>query len=175
MAKKGQRGGRGNKTPEKIKELQGYPNKRKNAKLLAASSPGAAPISRTPGFEIRLNKMESALYDRVTQNLEAIGLLTNLDIDVVLRYVKFLAKWYEIDGSLSPNGYFSEGHRGRAISADVNLLLRLNSEILKIEKEMGLTPAARSGMIAPTTKIEQDEFEEFMFGRMNDKKKKVHE
>ncbi|WP_127493090.1 P27 family phage terminase small subunit [Acinetobacter calcoaceticus] len=118
---------------------------------------GDSPNSRQPAVEIKakappkpagLSKIANQVWDELGPELVKVGLLTVVDgaaFTLLCRniadYESVLEKLKTVDDfvDLTPNKY-------KVQSVWFTIRNRLHDDILRLSKEFGLTPAARSGM-----------------------------
>lgn len=101
-------------------------------------------------------------WDRIVPHLAAVGLATDVDSVLLSRYVQLLMAWIDLAedirgldagrryhltnaGALRPHPAYGEF---RALSA----------ELLKLEREFGMSPSARTRVEAAPTEVEEDEW-----------------
>ena len=164
------------KKPVKIVRLQGNPGKRDHDRV---NSPDveAEPIKSDMEPPITLFPEERDKWDRITYNLEQLGLLTVLDMDALARYCKILALYDKIEDEFNPRREgstveFEETKYGQK-SVDATLYkqwMQVNRDLLRMEKEFGFTPSSRSSLIAPLEGEDKGDFQNFMNLRMKQAK-----
>lgn len=147
-------------TPTAIKELEGNPGKRP----LNASEP--KPKKKAPACPKWLNEDAKREWRRLVKQLEALGVLTELDMAVFATYCDAFARWKEAEEFLSERGLFFITPSGYpqqfpqvAISQNYARLMNRCAE------QLGLTPSARSRIIAGTEgNAAGDDMEELLGG-----------
>ena len=84
--------------------------------------------------------------------LEQMGILGRCDREALARYCQMWAKWREVELWLMTHGdcYPEKDPSGRIVAlkeyAQVSRSIRLSEHLLRLEKQFGLTPAARASM-----------------------------
>ncbi len=147
-------------TPTAIKELEGNPGKRP----LNANEP--KPKKKAPACPKWLNEDAKREWRRLVKQLEALGVLTELDMAVFATYCDAFARWKEAEEFLSERGLFFITPSGYpqqfpqvAISQNYARLMNRCAE------QLGLTPSARSRIIAGTEgNAAGDDMEELLGG-----------
>lgn len=166
--------GKGRKpTPTKLRVVRGNPSKRP----IEENEVDAAPIERDVEPPVQLIKAAREKWDRITKNLEAVGLLTVMDMDVLARYCEMLVEYEKAAKYVRNNGTTAERlnqYGSYEVTApQFNTMVRLNGELLKIETQFGFTPSARSGLIGPLKDETKDQWENFLYGSIEEAKKKA--
>ena len=146
-------------TPTAIKELEGNPGKRP----LNANEP--KPKKKAPACPKWLNEDAKREWRRLVKQLEALGVLTELDMAVFATYCDAFARWKEAEEFLSERGLFFITPSGYpqqfpqvAISQNYARLMNRCAE------QLGLTPSARSRIIAGNGAGSGDEMDELLGG-----------
>lgn len=144
--------------PTAIRELEGNPSNRplnkrepKPTKVIGAEPPAW------------LSEQAKIYWHRVVPILARTGVLTEADLPLLERYVDFLADWKHCRDFLAQQGQmFYPIYDGDKIDPKTNLRIvkylaefphvakkiRFSEHLLKIEMHFGMTPAARSRIIA---------------------------
>jgi len=153
------------KTPIKIVRLQGNPGKRDQERVEQGEIQ-AEPVSKTTEPPISLTSDERAKWDRIVYNLEQVKLLTHMDLDALARYCKMLALYDELDVKVKEEGTIEVRYTkfGESIveARHYTQWMALNRDLLRLEREFGLTPSARASMVAPLQGESKGDFEDFM-------------
>lgn len=97
-------------------------------------------------------KGANAIWGRVCDALEAMGLLSSADFGVIGRYSVTLARWVQTQDDMN-RLRDAMGEKAFALNKDQPLgywriIEQCERDCLKLEKQMGLSPAARRGMAA---------------------------
>ena len=147
-------------TPTAIKELEGNPGKRK----LNENEP--KPERKAPACPKWLDKDARKEWHRLAKKMEAIGVLTEVDMAAFAAYCQSYARWKEAEefitehGTLvrTPSGYWQQ-------VPQVSIAQTYMKQMGKFATEFGLTPASRSRLIADAGKATPgDEMEELLGG-----------
>lgn len=130
--------------PDNVKQLRGTERKARvnKQKPVLDSTRGAVP----PDF---LNGVARAEWARVTPELEAIGVLTNLDLAILAAYCTAVAMLHEACQQLEANGpvYECETKDGGVMqrkSPWIEIQNQAVRNIISTSSELGITPASRS-------------------------------
>lgn len=141
--------------PTAIKVLEGNPGKRKLNDL------EPKPDKKAPECPVWLNKSAKDEWNRLSKNLEQLGLLTELDMAAFAGYCQAFARWKEAEefieqhGSIvkTPSGYWQQVPQVSIAQSNLKIMLKFCSEF-------GLTPSSRSRIIAGEAKKQEvDEME----------------
>lgn len=160
-------------TPTKLRVVRGNPSKRE----LAENEVEPEQIAEAAEPIIKLNKKEREKWDRITGNLQAVGLLTVMDMDMLGRYCKMLTRFDILSNYIQQHGTIGKRRNQfgefEVSSTQFNQWTKLNSELIRIELQFGFSPSARSGIIGPLKDDTKSEWEKFLFGSMEKAKKKA--
>jgi P27 family predicted phage terminase small subunit len=121
-----------------------------------------------PPFE--LTERGKKIWKTISKRLEVCGLLTNIDLNALMRYCDIFDKWllakemYDTKGSYYEvfNGGKSCGYAKAPWAVEYRGFLR---ELLRLEGEFGMTPSARTRIQLEVTEKKQDEFDQFLSKR----------
>lgn len=131
------------KTPTKLLEARGSWRAKGRKKEPRAES--ARP--RRPAW---LSPAARRIWDRLLPVLDELGVLAVADVDVLARYVTLLGRWLEVARDLNRSGLTQEveirGSRVVVARPEVKLELQYSRDLLRIEREFGLSPAARAAL-----------------------------
>lgn len=89
------------------------------------------------------------LWRQLVPQLEAMQVLARIDAQALARYCQYWARWRECEEFLKKTGptYSLTDKQGKTIGfaafPQVNLSMKLDVALRKLEAEFGLTPAAR--------------------------------
>ena len=130
-------------TPTAIKELEGNPGKRK----LNENEP--KPDRKAPACPKWLSKDARKEWHRLAKKMEALGVLTEVDMAAFAAYCQSYARWKEAEEFISqhgsivrtPSGYWQQ-------VPQVSIAQTYMKQMGKFAAEFGLTPASRSRLIA---------------------------
>ena len=147
-------------TPTAIKELEGNPGKRP----LNAKEP--KPVKKAPSWPKWLEPEAKKEWRRLSKQLEQLGVLTELDMASFAAYCQAYARYKEAEefitqhGSIvkTPSGYWPQVPQVAQAQTYSKIMLRL-------AEQFGLTPSARSRIIAGGgDSAPADEMEELLGG-----------
>lgn len=148
-------------TPTAIKELEGNPGKRP----LNSSEP--KPVKKAPSCPKWLEGEAKKEWRRLAKQMEAIGILTEVDMAAFAGYCQAYARWKEAEefitqhGSIvkTPSGYWQQVPQ---VSIAQTYLKIMN----KFAEQFGLTPSSRSRIIADADSRNNagDEMEDLLGG-----------
>jgi P27 family predicted phage terminase small subunit len=97
-----------------------------------------------------------AAFDLIVEHLSCIGLVTAIDGNALVRYARLWLRWRQCEQFLEKNGEVYpvrakpsyNGQPGAVLSfkafPQAKLALTLAAELLRLEREFGMTPAARA-------------------------------
>lgn len=147
-------------TPTAVKELEGNPGKRP----LNAKEP--KPAKKAPSCPKWLEPEAKKEWRRLSKQLEQLGVLTELDMASFAAYCQAYARYKEAEefitqhGSIvkTPSGYWQQVPQVAQAQTYSKIMLRL-------AEQFGLTPSARSRIIAGGgDSVPADEMEELLGG-----------
>ncbi len=146
--------------PTSLKLLEGNPGKRPLNKDEIQMS---RVISKCPDW---LENAAKAEWARMSPILEDIGVLTEADIIAFAGYCQAYARWKEAEEFLSKNGSIVKTPNGYMQQVPQVSIAQTNLKImLKFCEQFGLTPSARSRIMANKTVEETtDEMEKLLRG-----------
>ncbi len=133
--------------PDEIQERKGNPSKRS---LNREDKPTTDYIDKAAGIPEPPAMLASSpraveLWNGVVPILQKMGVLGKADIAIVTRYCVTLTTLEKVAEDLVTNGYEMEYKTGaKQISPALTAYTKLSDQALKIEKEFGMTPAART-------------------------------
>jgi P27 family predicted phage terminase small subunit len=164
--------------PTELKLLQGNPGK--HALPLNEPKPKKLTDAKPPRY---LNKDARAIFIREAKKLTPLGLMSEIDINAFARYCDFLSKWLKVKAVLdNAESYYypvyfeqtpeeiSSGAKPLlkrlAVMPEVGMYNTFAIMLNRLEREFGLTPAARSGIDVKPNKLEKEEAEDLLFGKL---------
>lgn len=141
----------GRKKPTALKRAEGNPGKRPLPKgEPAPTGKAVAPKSLTPKAR--------TVWRRLAPKLDALGVLTDIDVEVFERYCETQVRWRVLNRWLQTH----ENCEGvMRIHAKATLANRLSLEMLKFECEFGMTPASRTRIAVSAPRGETESIEDF--------------
>jgi P27 family predicted phage terminase small subunit len=151
-------------TPTALKLVKGNPGKRalnKREPRVKLSQPSA------PSF---LNDDAKAEWSRVAGTLFDVGLMTELDRAALAAYCQAYGRWAEAERALARMAAKDEANRalmvktvgGNAIQNPlVGIANKAKADMVKYAIEFGMTPSARSKVIAGDPDAKDDPAQEF--------------
>ena len=139
--------------PAYLKALAGNPGKRK----LPETAVNPAPIA--PKIPDYLSKEARREWKRILPELEALGLLSKIDLACLAAYCAAYGRWAEAEKHLkkhgpitiSPNGYEQK-------SAWLTIADKALDQLRKYIVELGLSPASRGRVAANPMEADGDDF-----------------
>ncbi|MCD8108768.1 MAG: phage terminase small subunit P27 family [Clostridiales bacterium] len=147
-------------TPTALKQLEGNPGKRP----LNENEP--VPQKKAPTCPKWLEPEAKKEWRRLAKQMEAIGILTEVDMAAFAGYCQAFARWKEAEEFISqhgtivktPSGYYQQLPQ---VSIAQTYLKIMN----RFAEQFGLTPASRSRIIAVDSgKNSDDEMESILNG-----------
>ena len=147
--------------PTALKLLEGNPGKRQlnmNEPRFAQRTPPECPDW--------LEEEAKAEWDRLSQALFDMGILTDLDVVPFAAYCQAYARWREAEEFISQHGSIVKTKSGYWQTVPQVSIAHTNQKaMLQAAAEFGLTPSARSRIIAGNAKKEEvDEMEFILSG-----------
>jgi P27 family predicted phage terminase small subunit len=123
-----------------------------------------------------LSDVAAKVFNEYAERLHAAGVLTEVDELALARYAdlcvqyrrasEFIAKHgdaYVVRGRRGPQG--EEGlPTGFKTYPQAKRILQLANVLLQLEREFGLTPAARAGLSARETYVDEPDVSDYYFG-----------
>lgn len=155
MAQKGRK-----PKPTAIKQLEGNPGKRK----LNSSEP--QPDRKAPKCPEWLSEEAKIEWHRLADVMEAMGILTEIDMAAFAGYCQSYARWKDAEEFISrhgaivktPSGYWQQ-------VPQVSIAQQYLKDMHKFAEQFGLTPASRSRIVADVQKNEYiDEMDKLLGG-----------
>ena len=146
--------------PSALKALEGNPGKRP----LNGSEP--QPERRAPRCPVWVEAEAKKEWRRMGRILEQLGLLTEMDMAAFAGYCQAYARWKEAEEFISqhgtmirtPNGYLQQVPQVSIAQTNMKIMLRFC-------EQFGLTPSARSRIVAGDGSVEPtDEMERLLGG-----------
>jgi len=86
------------------------------------------------------------IWDEIVQQLDEMGVISPVYKLPLIRYCYMVNRWQEVCNWIEENGVTVEGQHGPKTAPQVAIERNLCSELVKLEKEFGLTPATRKGL-----------------------------
>ena len=86
------------------------------------------------------------VWEQVFPILDGMRVLTTADRNPLTRYCNLFVRWYRANKYLQENGETMETEYGTKPVPEVAIERSTCSELLKLEREFGLTPSARTGL-----------------------------
>jgi len=166
------------KKPTELRLLQGNPGK-------LPINPNEPKPKKTMGAKPPkyLTKSARKLWAREVAKLEPLGLITEIDLHAFARYCDFLDKWLKVKSRLDrlENYYYPVYYeqtpeeiaartprviKRLAVLPEVAMYNHFAIMLNRLEREFGLTPAARSVINVKPSAKEREEVEDLLFGRL---------
>lgn len=129
--------------PTAIKELEGNPGKRQ----LNVNEP--KPDKNAPNCPDWLDDIAKAEWERVAKQLEDLGILTKVDMAAFAGYCVAYARWKEAEEFITKHGTIVKTPSGYWQQVpQVSIAQTYLKVMLKFCEQFGLTPSARSRIVA---------------------------
>lgn len=146
--------------PTELKVLEGNPGKRK----LNDREP--KPKKQAPTCPKWLEDEAKKEWKRLAKKMEAIGILTEVDLAAFAGYCQSYARWKEAEEYLSANGATFTTPSGYVQQVPQVSIAQTYLKLMgKYASEFGLTPASRSRLIADSKpEAPVDEMDELLRG-----------
>ena len=147
-------------TPTAIKMLEGNPGKRP----MNESEP--KPLKKAPSCPKWLEPEAKREWRRLAKQMESIGILTDVDMAAFAGYCQAYARWKEAEEFITqhgtivrtPSGYWQQ-------VPQVSIAQTYLTVMSKFAEQFGLTPAARSRIVADNSvNNPSDEMEQLLGG-----------
>ena len=147
-------------TPTAIKELEGNPGKRK----LNDREP--KPEKKAPSCPKWLEPEAKKEWRRLARQMEQIGILTEVDMAAFAGYCQAYARWKEAEEFISQHGTIVRTPSGYWQQVPQVSIAQTYLKIMqKLAEQFGLTPSARSRIVADSAKNPlEDELEAILGG-----------
>jgi P27 family predicted phage terminase small subunit len=164
------------KKPTQLRILQGNPGKR--SLNTDEPKPPRAQASEPPAD---LDAAAQEIWIENVPRLEALGLLSVLDLATFWRYCDLRSKFKKAKDFLDKNGFcyaiYHEQTEGEIAAhakprlkymaqfPQVNIYSQLSKEITRLEQNFGMTPASRAGLnVIPPENQTGETTEDFLYG-----------
>lgn len=147
-------------TPTAIKELEGNPGKRP----LNKSEP--KPTKKAPPCPKWLEPEAKKEWRRLAKKMEQLGVLTEVDMAAFAGYCQAYARWKEAEEFITQHGSILRTKSGYVQPVPQVSIAQTYLKIMnRFAEQFGLTPAARSRIIAEdSTSGPSDEMEALLGG-----------
>ena len=135
--------------PTALKELEGNPGKRQ----LNVNEP--KPLAKAPSCPKWLDPEAKKEWRRLSKKMEQIGILTEIDMAAFAGYCQAYARWKAAEEFISKHGAIVKTPSGYWQQVpQVSIAQQYMKAMQKFAEQFGLTPAARSRIVADNTKTE---------------------
>lgn len=137
--------------PTALRTLSGNAGHRKINK----NEPKPTSIAECPAWIVGTAKAE---WDRVAPELEALGLLSGIDVAALAGYCSSFARWREAEDHLEVHGLTTVSSKSgfAIVSPFVAISNSAKESMRKFAIEFGGTPSARSKVSATPRRTEED-------------------
>ena len=133
--------------PTALKELEGNPGKRQ----LNINEP--KPLAKAPSCPKWLDPEAKKEWKRLSKKMEQIGILTEIDMAAFAGYCQAYARWKAAEEFISKHGSIVKTPSGYWQQVpQVSIAQQYMKAMQKFAEQFGLTPAARSRIVAENTK-----------------------
>lgn len=143
-------------TPTVLKIARGNPGKRPLNHN--EPKPSATGATRSPAG---LSPQARKRWKHVAKHLDDSGILTVLDTDALRLYCDAYARYLEANEHLQTEGMVIETRHTTKANPYVAILNTAADTMLKIMREFGMTPSARTGLEVLPPKTASNPFDEF--------------
>jgi P27 family predicted phage terminase small subunit len=145
--------------PNNLKVLHGNPGKRP----INQKEPKPAPIA--PKWPQHLDKEAKKEWKRITPELEAIGLLTRIDMAALAAYCQSYSRWVEAEKMIRKHGMLVKTPNGYPQVSPFLVIVNKSIEQMKsFLTEFGMTPSSRSRINVEAPEKEKDDMESLLSG-----------
>ena len=129
--------------PTAIKEFEGNPGKRK----LNKNEP--QPLTQAPSCPAWLDEEMKLEWERIAPQLELLGILSEIDMAAFAGYCVSYKRWKEAEEFLTKHGTIMKTGSGYWQQVpQVSIAQSYLKSMLKFCEQFGLTPSARSRIVA---------------------------
>lgn len=144
--------------PTKLKELSGNPGKRPQNKA------EPKPATKRPPCPQHIQGEARKEWNRITKQLMALGLLTEVDRAALAAYCQCWARWVQAEEEMRRENFkmittTDSGYP--VVSPWLNVANAAMKQMLRYLTEFGMTPSSRS-RVTVVTEQEADPYEEFL-------------
>jgi P27 family predicted phage terminase small subunit len=123
------------------------------------------PELASPNAPTWLHREAKREWRRIVPELEALGLLTNLDRSALAGYCQSYARWYEAEVAIRRDGMIMTTATGyQQQTPAVGIARQALSDMRAFASEFGLSPAARTRISVKPAEGAKDATEDFLFG-----------
>lgn len=145
--------------PTAIKKLEGNPGKRK---MNSKEPKPVNGIAKCPDWLLPEAKLE---WERLYENLNQLGILTNIDETAFAAYCQSYARWKEAQEHISSEGSTFETEKGYQQQTPWVGIANTNQRLMmQAAAEFGLTPSARSRIVVGGSGSDADDMEKLLGG-----------
>lgn len=161
MGKRGRK-----KKPTALKLVQGNPGK----KALPAAEPKPKPVEAKRAPVPRgLTKEAKRVWRDLAPKLDALGLLTELDVRAMIRYCDLTVRWLKTKEHIEEHGLTVIGTNKAGAEYEMqspyaSLYLQLDKALSKIETQFGMSPASRTSIHVALPQSKKDEIKKKLYG-----------
>ena len=135
--------------PTALKTLEGNPGKRQ----LNVNEP--KPLAKAPSCPKWLDPEAKKEWRRLSKKMEQIGILTEIDMAAFAGYCQAYARWKAAEEFISKHGSIVKTPSGYWQQVpQVSIAQQYMKAMQKFAEQFGLTPAARSRIVADNTKTD---------------------
>jgi len=143
-------------TPTRLKLLRGNPSKR------PLNNKEPKPRITIPSCPKHLNQEARKEWRRITRELAALGLISNLDRAALAAYCDAYARWVEASENVRQFGLILKSPSGYPIQSPYLAILNKAIEQMRaFLVEFGMTAASRSRIVTATSDDEDAEDQRF--------------
>ena len=129
--------------PTAIKELEGNPGKRQ------LNSKEPKPDKKAPKCPDWLEDDAKAEWNRLSEQMERLGILTEVDMAAFAGYCQSYARWKAAEEFISKNGAIVKTPSGYWQQVpQVSIAQQYLKDMQKFCEQFGLTPASRSRIVS---------------------------
>jgi len=144
--------------PNNLKILHGNPGKRP----INQREPKPAPIA--PKCPAHLDKNAKREWKRVSPQLEAIGLLSRIDMAALAAYCQAYGRWVEAESAIRKHGMLIKSPNGYPMMSPYLVISNKAVDQMKsFMTEFGMTPSSRS-RISVSPVEDKDDMEALLSG-----------
>lgn len=134
----------------------------------AATRPGEPrPEPKAPPRPEGMDARAARVWDAIVPQLEAAGMLACFDAPAFARYCDFSVVWDDMLDFVRKSGHAHPVKNARGDVVGVRLypqvrnMIQIHELLLRVEREYGMTPAARARMTAEPREADEPAFDYF--------------
>ena len=153
------------KKPTQLKLIQGVPG---GAHKLNTEEPLPEKVkdSKPPYW---LNDKAKQIWNEEAKKLEALGLLTEIDLIEFARFCSLLEKWIKLEEDIEKNGYTQtsinkQGFVYTTTRPELHIYKSIGKDIQRLAQNFGMSPSSRSSITGLKSLEKKDSVKSKLYG-----------